>query len=124
MPSKEKTPKAKAREQASDADQFELPVSSEKVMQTFRMPLDIVYALKADATARGLDATAHVIRMIEGYQRYYGLPRVVVEKLEEDRREMGMEKPEYFQHVLYRRAEEVQVKGPGFDRVAGGKGKK
>ena len=124
MPSKEKTPKAKARELAADADQFELPVSSEKVMQTFRMPLDIVYALKADATARGLDATAHVIRMIEGYQRYYGLPRVVVEKLEEDRREMGMEKPEYFQHVLYRRAEEVQVKGPGFDRVDSGKGKK
>ena len=124
MPSKEKTPKAKTREPAADADQFELPVSSEKVMQTFRMPLDIVYALKADATARGLDATAHVIRMIEGYQRYYGLPRVVAEKQEEDRREMGMEKSEYFQHVLYRRAEEVQAKGPGFDRVAGGKGKK
>ena len=116
MPSKEKPPKAKVREPAADADQFELPVSSEKVMQTFRMPLDIVYALKADAAARGLDATAHVIRVMEGYHRYYGLPRAVVDDLEEDRRQMGMDRFEYFQHVLFRRSEAVEEQGAGFDR--------
>ena len=98
--------------------------TSEKVMQTFRMPLDLVYAFKAEATARGLDATAHVVRVMDGYHRYYGLPRAVVERLEEDRRELGMDRYEYFQHVLYRRSEAVQADGPAFDRPGSGKGKR
>jgi hypothetical protein len=117
MAPKEKTPKGKMREPGSEEpSQAERPVSSEKVMQTFRMPLDVVYALKADAVARGSDTTAHIIRIVEGYQRYYGLPRVLIEKLEEDRRQMGMDKFEYLQHVLYRRSEAVQTQGVGFDR--------
>lgn len=90
--------------------------SSEKVMQTFRMPLNLVYEFKAEARARGLDATAHVTRVLEGYHRYYGLPRVLVDNLEEDRRQMGMDRYEYFQHVLFRRSEAVEEKGVGFDR--------
>ena len=92
------------------------PASSEKVMQTFRMPLDLVYLFKAEAAERGLDATAHVTRVLDGYHRHFGLPRAIVEMLEEDRRLLGMDRFEYFQHVLYRRSEAVQAQGPGFDR--------
>jgi len=98
--------------------------SSEKVMQTFRMPLDLVYEFKAEARARGLDATAHVIRVMEGYHRYYGLPRAIVEKLEEDRSQMGMDRFEYFQHVLFRRSEAVEEQGTGFDRPGSGQRRK
>ena len=98
--------------------------TSEKVMQTFRMPLDVVYAFKAEASARGLDATAHVVKVMDGYHRYYGLPRAVAETLEEDRRKLGMDRYEYFQHVLYRRSEAVQEQGPGFDQPGSGKGRR
>ncbi len=61
MTSREKTPRGKTREpDTEDPDQQERPTSSEKVMQTYRMPLDLVYALKADAAARDSDMTAHV----------------------------------------------------------------
>ena len=111
--------------QAADVESVESErlASSEKVMQTFRMPLDVVYAFKAEASARGLDATAHVVRVMDGYHRYFGLPRAVVESLEEDRRRLGMDRYEYFQHVLYRRSEAVQAQGAGFDQPGRGKGK-
>jgi hypothetical protein len=116
---------AKRREDA-DVEPFdsERLTSSEKVMQTFRMPLDVVYAFKAEASTRGLDATAHVVRVMDGYHRFYGLPRAVVETLDEDRRELGMDRYEYFQHVLYRRSEAVQAQGLGFDLPGSGKGKR
>jgi len=109
---------------AADAVEHESLSTSEKVMQTFRMPLDVVYAFKAEASARGLDATAHVVKVMDGYHRYYGLPRAVVERLEEDRRELGMDRYEYFQHVLYRRSETVQEKGSAFDEPSGRKTRK
>ncbi len=112
------------RATAAEAVEHESLSTSEKVMQTFRMPLDVVYAFKAEASARGLDATAHVVKVMDGYHRYYGLPRAVVERLEEDRRELGMDRYEYFQHVLYRRSEAVQADGPAFDRPGSGKGKR
>jgi hypothetical protein len=123
MSSREKMPKGKTELAKQEPDQPERPTSSEKVMQTYRMPLDLVYQLKAEAAARGLDATAHVIRVMEGFHRYYGLPRAIVEKLEQDRRQMDMDKFEYFQHVLFRRSEAVQAQGAGFDRPASGKRK-
>jgi hypothetical protein len=124
MSSREKMPKGKTELAKQEPDQPERPTSSEKVMQTYRMPLDLVYQLKAEAAARGLDATAHVIRVTGGFHRYYGLPRAIVEKLEQDRRQMDMDKFEYFQHVLFRRSEAVQAQGAGFDRPASGKRKK
>jgi len=124
MSSPQKTPKAKRETTSEVPIQTGRPSSSEKVMQTYRLPLDIVYVLKADALARGSDTTAHVIRVLEGFQRHYGLPRAIVETLEEDRRLLGMDKFEYFQHVLYRRSEAVQARGPGFDRPDGGKRRK
>ena len=91
------------------------PASSEKVMQTYRMPRDLVDYLKKEAQDRGLDLTAMVNRILDGYRTYYSLPLAVSEVLETDREALGMMKLEYFRHVFYRRSEAIQANKPGFD---------
>ena len=96
-----------------------VPVTSEKVMQTYRLPRELVDYLKKQAQDRGLDLTAFVNRVLDGYRTYYGLPLAVSETLEADREALGMEKLSYFLHVFYRRGEAVQANGPGFDNPTG-----
>jgi hypothetical protein len=91
------------------------PVTTEKVMQTYRMPRDLVDYLKKQAQDRGLDLTAFVNRVLDGYRTYYGLPLAVSEVLESDREALAMGKLEYFLHVFYRRSEAIQANKPGFD---------
>ncbi len=91
------------------------PVTTEKVMQTYRMPRELVDYLKKQAQDRGLDLTAFVNRVLDGYRTYYGLPLAVSEILEADREALGMEKLAYFLHVFYRRSEAIQANKPGFD---------
>lgn len=91
------------------------PVSTEKVMQTYRLPRDLVDYLKKQAQDRGLDLTAFVNRILDGYRTYYGLPLAVSETLEADREALGMGKLDYFLHVFYRRSEAIQANKPGFD---------
>ncbi len=91
------------------------PVTTEKVMQTYRMPRDLVDYLKKQAQDRGLDLTAFVNRVLDGYRTYYGLPLAVSEVLESDREALRMGKLEYFLHVFYRRSEAIQANKPGFD---------
>ena len=91
------------------------PVTTEKVMQTYRLPRDLVDYLKKQAQDRGLDLTAFVNRILDGYRTYYGLPLAVSETLEADREALGMGKLDYFLHVFYRRSEAIQANKPGFD---------
>ena len=114
MPGRPRVPGRKPDAAAASPDP-ERSSTSEKVMQTFRMPLDLVYQLKAEAAARGSDTTAHVIRTLDGFHRYYWLPRAIAEILEDDRRALDMDRFEYLQHVLYPRSEAVQAAGNGFD---------
>ena len=48
--------------------------SSERLMQTFRMPRELVTFLKGEATQRGVDLTSHVNRLLEGLRTWSGLP--------------------------------------------------
>ncbi len=98
--------------------------TSEKVMQTFRMPRELVTFLKLEANATGRDVTAYVNRMLYGIKTYYGLPQAVIEHLEVDRAALKMERYDYFLHVLYRRSNDVIQKGPGFDAPGSGERKK
>ena len=93
-------------------------VSTEKIMQTYRMPRELVDYMKKQAQDRGLDLTAFVNRVLDGYRTYYGLPLAVSEMLESDREALGMEKLDYFLHVFYRRGEAIQANKPGFDNPA------
>jgi hypothetical protein len=87
----------------------------EKLMQTFRMPRELVTFLKAEAAHGGRDLTGHVVRWLEGVRAYFGLPEAATALLESDRRRLGMERFEYMLHVLFQRSLQLREKGLGFD---------
>ncbi len=90
-------------------------LSSEKVMQTFRMPRDLVALVKAEAARKGLDMTALVVRLLHGYLTDFGLPPAATHQLDADREALGMDRMNYLVHLLYQRGLDVREKGPGFD---------
>jgi hypothetical protein len=89
--------------------------NTEKLMQTFRMPRELVAFLKGEATRRGMDLTAYVTKILDGLRTYYGLPGPAVKALDEDREALGMDRAEYLLNILYERSILVRDKGPGFD---------
>lgn len=89
--------------------------NTEKLMQTFRMPRELVTFLKGEATRRGMDLTAYVTKILDGLRTYYGLPGPAVKVLDEDREALGMDRAEYLLNILYERSILVREKGPGFD---------
>jgi hypothetical protein len=91
------------------------PQGGDKVMQTFRMPRALVLFLRSEAARGGRDLTGHVLRFLEGARSYFGLPEAATALLESDRKALGMERYEYFLHVLYQRGMQLREKGPGFD---------
>jgi hypothetical protein len=84
-------------------------------MQTFRMPRELVAFLRSEAERGGRDLTHHVTRCLEGVRTYFGLPAAASAQLEADRKALGMDRLEYLQHALYRRALQVREAGPGAD---------
>jgi hypothetical protein len=100
---------------ASEPLQTPAPRGGEKVMQTFRMPRSLVAFLRVEAERGGRDLTGHVLRFLDGARSYFGLPEAATALLESDRKALGMERYEYFLHVLYQRGMQLREKGPGFD---------
>jgi hypothetical protein len=94
------------------ADPF---TSTERIMQTFRMARELVTFLKGEASARGLDLTAYVNRMLEGVRTWFGLPNAATALLEADREALGLDRYEYLLHVLFQRSLDLREKGAGFD---------
>ncbi len=89
--------------------------TTERILQAFRMPRDLVNFLKAEAEATGRDLTGYVNRMLDGVRTWFGLPAAAATYLDADREALGMERYEYLLHVLYQRSRELIDKGPGFD---------
>jgi hypothetical protein len=94
--------------------------STEKIMQTFRMPRELVTFLKDEATVRGSDLTGHVIRHLDGLRTWFGLPSAATALLEADREALKMGRYEYLLHLLFQRSLELREKGPGFDAPTSG----
>ncbi len=103
------------------ADPF---TSTERIMQTFRMARELVTFLKGEATARGLDLTAYVNRMLEGVRTWFGLPHAAAALLDDDRQALGLDRYDYLLHVLFQRTLELREKGAGFDAPASSRPKK
>jgi hypothetical protein len=103
MPSKPKV---------STADPF---TTTEKLMQTFRMPRETVSFLKEEANRAGRDLTAFVNRHLDGLRTWFGLPQAASTLLEADREALKMQRYEYLLHLVYQRSLELREKGPGFD---------
>ena len=97
---------------------------SERQMQTFRMPRDLVAFLKAEARRGGRDLTAHVVRWLDAFRTHFGLPEAAAALLEADRQALGMERFEYLLHALYQRSLRLREYGPGFDAPQAGEQKK
>ena len=102
------TPKSKT----PAADPFS---TTEKVMQTFRMPRELVGFLRTEADRNGRDLTAFVNRHLDGLRTWFGLPGAATALLEADRTALKMERYEYILHLLFQRSLELREKGPGFD---------
>jgi hypothetical protein len=102
-------PKTKA---TSPADPFS---STEKLMQTFRMPRELVAFLRREADHAGRDLTAFVNRHLDGLRTWFGLPEAASRLLEADREALKMGRYEYLLHLLFQRSLELRDKGPGFD---------
>lgn len=98
--------------------------TTEKLMQTFRMPRELVTFLKVEASRRGSDLTGHVLLLLDGVRTWFGLPAAATALLEADREALGMERHEYILHLLFQRSLELREKGPAFDAPGGGKGRR
>ena len=98
----------KAREKS---EAFE---TTEKVMQTFRIPRELVGRLRAEADRKGLDLTA--LRH-PGHGRAFigdfGLPEAARGILDDDRAALGMDREAYLLHLLFQRSLAVREEGPG-----------
>ena len=90
-------------------------LTTEKVMQTFRMPRELVAALRAEAERKGLDLTALVVKLAHGYLTDYGLPEAATTLLDQDRAALRMDRDAYVLHLLFHRSLQVREKGAGFD---------
>ncbi len=100
------------------------PVAHGKVIQTFRMPRELVTFLKSEAARGRRDVTAHVVRSLDGLRTYFGLPEAATSLLESDRKALGMERFEYLLHTLFQRSLLLREKGAGFDAPQTLEGKK
>ena len=89
--------------------------STEKLMQTFRMPRELVTFLRGEADASGRDLTAFVNRHLDGLRTWFGLPEAASQLLEKDRQALKMHRYEYLLHIAFQRSLELREKGPGFD---------
>jgi hypothetical protein len=89
--------------------------TSERILQAFRMPRELVLFLKSDAQATGRDLTGYVNRMLDGIRTWFGLPAAAAKYVDADREALGMHRYEYLLHALYKRSQEIIEKGPGFD---------
>lgn len=89
--------------------------TTEKLVQTFRMPRELVVFLKAEAKDRGSDLTAHVNRHLDGVRTWFGLPVAATALLEADRKALGLGRYEYLLHLLFQRSMELRDREPGFD---------
>ena len=88
---------------------------TEKLMQTFRMPRELVSFLRSEADAAGRDLTAFVNRYLDGLRTWFGLPAAASTLLEADCKALGMGQYEYLLPLLFQRSLELREKGPGFD---------
>lgn len=89
--------------------------TTERIMQTFRLPRDLVAFLRDEADAGGRDLTAYVSRHLAGLRNWFGLPEAAVRTLEADRAALKLDRFDYLLHLVYLRSLEVREKGPGFD---------
>ena len=90
------------------------PARHDYFTQSFRFTPEQTAFLKEGAKRLG-STTAVVREALDDVRTMYGLPMVMIESLERDRKALGLSQREYVLHLLARRYERVLSDGPGFD---------
>ena len=98
--------------------------SARKEMAAFRMPEPLLEEVKGEAKALGMDFTTFLNRLVDAYLRYFALPRMVCEALEEDRAALKLNRLEYLQYLCFQRYKLTEVHGSGSSGDSVGKGRK
>jgi hypothetical protein len=93
-------------------------VTTEKIVVTFRMPMDLRNWCRAQAEARGLSLNEFVVAVLADLHEWYGLPDQMVASYDSDCAALGLGRREYLMHLLLTRYDQVRERGPGFDRPA------
>jgi hypothetical protein len=124
MPANEKVTAGKRRGRSAAAGQSAAELEGRgsalatgKVMAAFRIPRHLHSTMTQESRAEAIDLTAYVNRLFDGFLHHFGLPSIIRENLERDRKALGVSRYEYLQYVLYRRHEAVTEKGEAFDRA-------
>jgi hypothetical protein len=105
-----------AGESAIEAEARASAPAKGKVLTAFRIPRHLHATMTHESRAQGIDLTAYVNRLFDGFLHDFGLPSVIRENLDRDREALGLSRYDYLQYVLYRRHEAVMEKGAAFDR--------
>lgn len=90
------------------------PARDDYFTQSFRFTPEQTTFLKDEAKRLG-STTAVIREVLDDVRTLYGLPKVIAEALEKDRKALGLSPREYVMHLLARRYERVLSVGPGFD---------
>ena len=96
-------------------------LTTDKLMQTFRMPRELVARLREEAEGMGLDLTAFIIKVLHGLLTDFGLPEAATALLDEDRAALKMDRDVYVLHLLFQRSLAVREQGPAFDAPRAGR---
>src|SRR5713101_3136976 len=89
------------------------PARDDYFTQSFRFTPEQTSFLKEGAKRLG-STTAVVREVLDDVRTLYGLPMVMIELLERDRKALGLSQREYVMHLLARRYERVLSDRPGF----------
>jgi hypothetical protein len=87
------------------------------VAVTMRLPEGVIAKLRADAHEVGRPAARLARGLIEDVYTLYGLPHVMVEALEADRRSRGLDHREYLVELLSARYRELVLQRPDDQHV-------
>jgi hypothetical protein len=90
--------------------------SGERAAMSARFPVSVHRWMSEQADAEGIPTNDYLVRAIEDLRSCFGLPRAMADRLDEDRKALGLGPREYVLHLLTRRYEQLLTNKPGFDR--------
>lgn len=91
-------------------------VSGEKSVHTFRLPDELVAAMREEGERGGYGLTGLLVRLMNGLLTDFGLPSVATRLLDQDREALGVDRYQYLANLLLERSYQLRQRGVGFDR--------
>lgn len=90
--------------------------TSEKSITSFRIPVPLLQWLRDRSAKREWSVNELVVRILDAPRTSCGLPSLLSEALEADRKALGMDEYGYLAHLYASRYNEIRDNGPGFEK--------